>query len=159
MIMMTRAILPPRRQPPPTRTACPSPDAMALALLPSWSGDLARVDAGEVSTTRHSLVRQLLCACVTKKERGDACNRRERGQKVDERGNDTVVKSDGESEFVESQKKKNLYLTREAQGIRLAQDGPKQLMKENRFCGGVVSTGPYATCREHTDGTTPEKVG
>lgn len=47
---------------------------MALALVPSWSGDLAWVDAGEVSTTRHGLVRQLLCACVTKEERRDACN-------------------------------------------------------------------------------------
>lgn len=63
-----------------TLPAYPSPEAMALALVPSWSADLAQVDAGEVSTTRHGLVRQLLCAWVTKEERRDVCNRREGGR-------------------------------------------------------------------------------
>lgn len=100
---------------------------MALAPVPSRSGDLAWVDVGEVSTTRHGLVHQLLCACVTKEMR-DACKGEEwvGGWGADvqlERGNKTVVTSNGGRR----------------RGIRLARNGLKQLMKGNRFCGGVVA--------------------
>lgn len=35
----------------------------------------------------------------------------------------------------------------------------KQRIKANRFCGGVISARPYATCRAHADGKTAEKAG
>lgn len=35
----------------------------------------------------------------------------------------------------------------------------KQWLKRNRFCGGVISAGPYATYRAHADGMTAGKVG
>lgn len=44
-------------------------------------------------------------------------------------------------------------------GDRIGSERTEQLMKGNRFCGGVLCARPYATYREHTDGTTPEKVG